>query len=233
MARRWDAADLGGAALASDDKAEQGEALRFVAAARKGGAPVNSIDQTELCDFQFGTIVNRSPLVLAISTDGGAPMLGQSIRARIESVLPLGLTGWAKAAREWRPKVKQRITSFSDRRGFWERFTERAWNEVSRAPTARDFDELIGGIDPKPRKGSVMLVGAGPGDAELLTLKAVRALQSATVILYDDLVEADVLELSRREARRVRSEEHTSELQSLMRISYAVFCLKKKNILQC
>src|SRR3546814_13039525 len=104
MARRWDAADLGGAALASDDKAEQGEALRFVAAARKGGAPVNSIDQTELCDFQFGTIVNRSPLVLAISTDGGAPMLGQSIRARIESVLPLGLTGWAKAAREWRPK---------------------------------------------------------------------------------------------------------------------------------
>src|SRR3546814_12336905 len=92
-------------------------------------------------------------------------MLGQSIRARIESVLPLGLTGWAKAAREWRPKVKQRITSFSDRRGFWERFTERAWNEVSRAPMARDFDELIGGIDPKPRTGSVMLVGSGPGDA--------------------------------------------------------------------
>src|SRR3546814_16583683 len=75
----------------------------------KAGAPVNIIDQTELFDFQFGTIVDRSPLVLAISTDGGAPMLGQSIRARIESVLPLGLTGWAKAAREWRPKVKQRI----------------------------------------------------------------------------------------------------------------------------
>src|SRR3546814_10713607 len=96
-------------------------------------------------------------------------MLCHTLRARSESVLPLGLTGWAKAAREWRPKVKQRITSFSDRRGFWERFTERAWNEVSRAPTARDSDDLIG-----------------------------------------------------------RSEEHTSELQSLMRISYAVFCLKKK-----
>src|SRR3546814_3533595 len=91
----------------------------------------------------------------------------------------------------------------SDGGGVWGRLTELAGNEVSRAPTARDCDELIGGIDPKPRNGSVMLVGAGPGDAELLTLKAVRALQSATVILYDDLVEADVLELSRREARRV------------------------------
>src|SRR3546814_9881431 len=130
-------------------------------------------------------------------------MLCHTLRARSESVLPLGLTGWAKAAREWRPKVKQRITSFSDRRGFWERFTERAWNEVSRAPTARDFDDLIGGIDPQPRKCSVMLVGAGPGDAELLILKAVRALQPSSVILYDDLVEAGVLELSRRESRRV------------------------------
>ncbi|MFC7498488.1 siroheme synthase CysG [Enterovirga sp. GCM10030262] len=203
LPRRWRPSDIEGATLAIADLAERDEALRFVAAARKAGAPVNIIDQTELCDFQFGTIVNRSPVVLAISTDGGAPMLGQSIRARIESVLPLGLSAWAKAAREWRPQVKRRIEAFADRRGFWERFTERAWAHVDRAPTDRDFGDLLNGADPKRRSGSVTLVGAGPGDAELLTLKAVRALQSATIILHDDLVGADILELARREARRV------------------------------
>jgi uroporphyrin-III C-methyltransferase/precorrin-2 dehydrogenase/sirohydrochlorin ferrochelatase len=201
--RKWRPSDLEEAVLALADIADRGEALRFIAAARKAGAPVNIIDRTELCDFQFGTIVNRSPVVLAISTDGGAPMLGQSIRARIESVLPLGLSAWAKAAQQWRPQLKQKVESFQDRRGFWQRFTERAWTNVDRAPLPEDFDELVDGIDPNRRKGSVALVGAGPGDPELLTLKAVRALQSATIILYDDLVGPDILELARREARRV------------------------------
>lgn len=201
--RRWRASDLEGAVLALADIDDRGEALRFIAAARKVGAPVNIIDQTELCDFQFGTIVNRSPVVLAISTDGGAPMLGQSIRARIESVLPLGLSAWAKAALQWRPALKRKVADFADRRGFWQRFTERAWSEPDREPTTQDFEELLGGISPEQPRGSVTLVGAGPGDPELLTLKAVRALQSATVILYDDLVGADVLELARREARRL------------------------------
>ena len=198
----WTPADLEGAALAVGDISDRDEALRFVAAARAAGAAVNVIDQTDLCDVQFGTIVNRNPVVLAISTDGAAPMLGQSIRARIESVLPLGLSGWARAAKEWRPRLKKRLPDFGARRAFWRRFTETAWANVERAPADADFETLLSGA-AESRPGSVTLVGAGPGDPELLTLKAVRALQNATVILYDDLVGPDILELARREAKRV------------------------------
>jgi len=198
----WTAADLEGAALAVADLPDRAEALRFAAAARAARVPVNIVDQTDLCDVQFGTIVNRSPVVLAISTDGAAPMLGQSIRARIESVLPLGLSGWAEAAKAWRPRLKRRVPDFGARRGFWKRFTETAWANIDRAPSRADFDTLLRGT-PQRAVGSVTLVGAGPGDPELLTLKAVRALQNATVILYDDLAGPDILELARREAKRV------------------------------
>lgn len=198
---RWSAEDLRDVAIAVADLPERIEAQRFLAAARNAGAVANIIDQTDLCDVFFGTIVNRSPVVVAISTDGAAPVLGQSIRARIESVLPLGLSSWAKAAKEWRSRLKQRVASFSDRRAFWQRFAAKAWAQPDRSPTDADFEALIG-AQPE-QKGRVTLVGAGPGDPELLTLKAVRALQSATVILYDHLVGADVLELARREATRV------------------------------
>jgi uroporphyrin-III C-methyltransferase/precorrin-2 dehydrogenase/sirohydrochlorin ferrochelatase len=130
-------------------------------------------------------------------------MLGQSIRTRIEAVLPRGLSAWAAAAKAWRPRLKALLPDFADRRGFWERFTRRAWANVDRAPGADDFDRLVGGADPVRARGQVILVGAGPGDPELLTLKAVRALQAATMILYDDLVGPEILELARREARRI------------------------------
>ena len=201
LPRRWDEADFRGAALAIADIADREEALRFVAAARAAGSPVNIIDQTDLCDFQLGTIVNRAPIVVAISTDGSAPMLGQSIRARIETVLPLGLSAWAEAAQRWRPLLKDKVQSFRARRAFWQRFVKRAWANLDRAPTEADRALLFDG-QAVPLTGSVTLVGAGPGDPELLTIKAVRALQNATVILYDDLVGPEVLELARREAQR-------------------------------
>ena len=197
----WEAANLTGAVIAVADLASRDEAVRFVDAAHAAGAVVNVIDQTDLCDVQFGTIVNRSPVVIGISTDGAAPMLGQSIRARIESVLPLGLSRWAETAKSWRLRLKERVSGFGERRGFWERFVAAAWNSPDRIPTEGDFDKLVKAAPE--RKGRVTLVGAGPGDPELLTLKAVRALQSATVILYDDLVGPEVLELARREATRI------------------------------
>jgi len=197
----WSADDLTCAAIAVADLSDRSEALRFVEAAHAAGAVVNMIDQTDLCDVQFGTIVNRSPVVIGISTDGTAPMLGQSIRAQIESVLPLGLARWAEAAKAWRIKLKEQVSGFRERRGFWEGFVAAVWNTPDRIPTDSDFERLIKAAPQ--RKGRVMLVGAGPGDPELLTLKAVRALQSATVILYDDLVGPEVLELARREAKRI------------------------------
>ncbi|HEY1606423.1 MAG TPA: siroheme synthase CysG [Allosphingosinicella sp.] len=200
--QHWTPAGLGGAALAVADLPDETEAIRFAAAARAAGVPVNLIDQPAFCDVQFGTIVNRNPILLAISTDGAAPMLGQSIRARIESVLPPGLSAWARAAKTWRPRLKERLAGFADRRAFWQRFTEAAWTHAGRAPDETDFATLLEGT-AQPAAGSVTLVGAGPGDPELLTLKAVRALQAATIILYDDLVGPEVLELARREAKRI------------------------------
>lgn len=197
----WRADQLEGAAVAVADIADRTEAERFIDAAHRAGAVVNLIDQTDLCDVQFGTIVNRSPVVIGISTDGAAPMLGQSIRARIEAVLPPGLSDWARVAKKWRPLLKARLPDFAERRGFWQRVVQAAWAAPDRSPTNSDFEALL--HSARQSVGRVTLVGAGPGDPELLTLKAVRALQSATVILYDQLVGPEVLELARREARRV------------------------------
>ena len=196
---RWTEQDLGGAAIAIADLADADEAARFRKAARTAGAVVNVIDKPEFSDVQFGTIVNRSPIVIGISTDGAAPMLGQSIRARIEAVLPPGLSSWARAAKSWRARLKSRLPVFADRRSFWERFVMGAWREPERDPTESDFEQLL---QNGAAKGRVIFI-TDPGDAELLTLKAARALQIATVIIHDELVGSEVLELARREAKRL------------------------------
>ncbi|KAF0230535.1 MAG: uroporphyrin-III C-methyltransferase / precorrin-2 dehydrogenase / sirohydrochlorin [Beijerinckiaceae bacterium] len=204
--RPWRPSDLEGAALAIADLDDPRDIEGFVAAARHAGVPVNIIDNPAFCDFQFGAIVNRSPLVIAISTDGAAPVFGQAIRAKIEALLPRGLAAWAKAARDWRPLVQAKRPDYALRRRFWERFTSRALAAPDRAPEEADRDALMqafAGDANQPATGQVTFVGAGPGDPDLLTLKAVRALQAADIILFDDLVSAEVLELARREAQRM------------------------------
>lgn len=198
----WSAQDLGGAVIAIADLADGQEAARFAEAARGAGAVVNVIDKPQFSDVQFGTIVNRTPIVIGISTDGAAPMLGQSIRARIESVLPLGLSNWARAAKVWRSRLKQQIVDFAARRSFWERFVMAAWREPGHNPTDADFEQLLHA--EAAIEGRVIFISADTDDAELLTLKALRALQSATVILHDDQVRPEMLELARREAKRMR-----------------------------
>ena len=198
QARAWREEDLAGVAFAVAAFAEDAEAERFVAAARGAGAIVNAIDRPHLCDVQFGAIVNRSPLVVGISTDGAAPVVGQAIRSAIEGLLPRGIGAWLDAAKAWRGRVAGRVKTFAERRRVWERFADAALAEPDRRPTEGDFDAMLRGA---PAGGSVALVGAGPGDPELLTLKAVRALRTADVIFYDDLVAPGVLDFARREAR--------------------------------
>jgi len=142
--------------------------------------------------------------VIGISTDGAAPVFGQAIRAKLEALIPRGFARWAEAARQWRPRVQEFALSFPERRRFWERFTARAVAEPERAPTASDITALMSERHgASSDTGSVVLVGAGPGDPELLTLRAVRALQSADVILIDDLVSEEVLDFARREAKKM------------------------------
>jgi uroporphyrin-III C-methyltransferase / precorrin-2 dehydrogenase / sirohydrochlorin ferrochelatase len=203
FARNWAAADLAGAALVVADLADEVEARRLVDSAHAAGALVNLIDRPELGDAQFGVIVNRSPLVLAISTDGGSPALGQFIRARLEALLPRALGVWSAAAKSWRPRVLHWFASFAERRAFWQRFAARAWAAGDRQPERADLVSLLAFAPETSAGGRVTLVGAGPGDPDLLTIKALQALQRATVILYDDLVAPEILELARREARRV------------------------------
>ena len=202
-ARCWTPSDLAGAVLAIGDCED--DADTFAAAARAAGVPVNVIDKPAFCQFQFGSIVNRSPVVVAISTDGAAPILAQTIRRKIETLLPRSLKTWAALAQSLREAVNLRLKPGQPRRVFWERFSDRVFSTLDTP------EEGVGGVllaeaerlAEAPAVGQVTFVGAGPGDAELLTLKGVRALQSADVILFDDLVSADVLELARREAKRV------------------------------
>jgi uroporphyrin-III C-methyltransferase/precorrin-2 dehydrogenase/sirohydrochlorin ferrochelatase len=200
--RPWRATDLAGSTLTVGAFDDDDCASRFAGAARQAGVPVNIIDRPSLCDFIFGSIVNRSPLVIGISTDGAAPILAQAIRARIEAMLPAGLARWVEAAHRWRNAVQS--LSRGARRAFWETFCSRALAHPNRAPHESDLAAFAAGVRKESAdEGAVTLVGAGPGDPELLTLRAVRALQSADVILFDDLVSREVLDFARREARKM------------------------------
>lgn len=202
----WTTDDLRGAAMAIGGFEDDVSSAAFAAAARAVGVPVNVIDKPAFCDFSFGAIVNRSPLVIGISTDGAAPVFAQAIRAKLEALLPNGFAHWAAAAARWRGQVKESGLSFVGRRKFWQVFTAHAVANPQSEPTENDFARFVAevkGLGVAVENGSVTLVGAGPGDPELLTLRAVRALQSADVILFDDLVSRDVLDFARREARKM------------------------------
>lgn len=204
--RQWQNKDLAETAIAVGAIDDDAGAAQFVAAARAAGLPVNVIDRPEFCQFQFGAIVNRSPLVVAISTDGGAPVFAQAIRSLLEALLPQGFRRWAQAAKDWRREGRRLGADMPARRRFWSRFAERAFREAHRAPSEGDLEELLAleRSEPGNGRGFVSLVGAGPGDPELLTLRAVRALRAADVVLYDDLVMPEVVEFARREAERIR-----------------------------
>ncbi|KAA2235665.1 siroheme synthase CysG [Salinarimonas soli] len=199
--RDWTPDDLAGTAFAIAALDDEAACEAFVAVAHTHGAIANAVDRPHLCDVQFGAIVNRSPLVVGISTDGAAPVLGQSIRSAIEGLLPRGVGAWTAAAKAWRDAVRERIATFAGRRRFWEDFAARAMLHAHRAPTEADREALL---DGRPEAGGcVTLVGAEPGDPKLLTLRAVRALRTADIILYDDLVAAEILDFARREAKTI------------------------------
>ncbi|MDF1734040.1 MAG: siroheme synthase CysG [Minwuia sp.] len=185
------------ALVVADVEAEtQARALFDAAVAR--GVPINQIDRPAFCTVQFGSIVNRSPVVVGISTDGTAPVLGQAIRQKVERLLPRNLGAWGMWARAMRATVRTALPLPSLRRAWWTRFADTAMSGAELPAVANDAMPVFGG-----ESGRVTLVGAGPGDPDLLTVKAIRALQDADVVLFDALVSDDILELARREAQRM------------------------------
>ena len=202
--RAWTAGDVETAAVAVGAFVDEADAARFAQAARKAGVPVNVIDKPAFCDFAFGAIVNRSPLVIGISTDGAAPVFAQAIRARLEMLLPNGFAAWAAAAQHWRSAVKASELTFPARCAFWRMFTKHAVTHAESEPTGADFGRLMAAVQKEGaavENGSVTIVDA-PADPDLLTVRAVRALQTADVIVFDGLVYREVLDFARREARK-------------------------------
>ena len=202
--RGWRTVDFTGAAVAVGGFDNKADAERFAAAARTAGIPVNVIDRPAYCDFSFGAIVNRSPLVIGISTEGAAPVFAQAIRAKLEAMLPRGFARWAEVARRWRKWVQSAEVSSAARRRFWQLFAACAMNHPAHEPAPSDFDALFEiAKGQAAQAGAVTLVAAGAGDPELLTLRAVRALQAADIILIDELVSPDILDFARREAKKM------------------------------
>ena len=204
--RNWCADDFINKIFALGDCDDENEAMLFCQAAKKINVLVNIVDKPKLCDFQFGAIVNRSPLVIGLSTDGAAPVFGQTLRAKIEALIPYSFQKWAQVAQNWRMELQKLTLSYRLRRSFWERFTAFALDNPDYNPSLADRDAIISATlnnETSLKQGRVSLVGSGPGDPELLTLKAVRLLQSADVILYDDLVSPQIVAMGRREAERI------------------------------
>lgn len=180
--------------------------------AERRNIPVNVVDDRELSRFIMPAIVDRSPVVVAVGSSGDAPVLTRRLREKLESFLPQRLGDLARLAGKLRPTVKARLEHAGTRRRFWENFFDGsiAADVLSGREDAggQSILDRIGnslGRFAKQSKfaGEVALVGAGPGDPGLLTLRALRALQNADVVLYDRLVSDEVLDLARRDAERI------------------------------
>ncbi|OIS90396.1 precorrin-2 dehydrogenase/sirohydrochlorin ferrochelatase family protein [Brucella cytisi] len=206
-------ADLPGAAMAIADCRDEGEAAAFLATCKRAGVPVNVIDKPQYCQFQFGSIVNRSPVIVAISTDGGAPVLAQTIRRKIEALLPASLKDWALLAQNLRTRVGSMATTAASRRHFWDIFADKAFSEPWTSSSETDL--LAVASQEVSDAGSVKVFTVNPVDPELMTLKAIRALQAADVIYFNKDIVPAILEFGRREAKRYRIEDISGQISKL------------------
>jgi uroporphyrin-III C-methyltransferase/precorrin-2 dehydrogenase/sirohydrochlorin ferrochelatase len=198
--------DLAGCVLAiaaTDDESLNAQVSQD---AKALGMPVNVVDSPELCTVIFPAIVDRSPLMIAVSSGGDAPVLARLMRARIETWIPAVYGQLAGLAKKFRSPVKAKLPNVQQRRVFWEEvfqgnIAERAMaGQVQEAE--RLLEEKLTGASSK-NLGEVYLVGAGPGDPDLLTFRALRLMQQADVVLYDRLVAPAILDLCRRDADRI------------------------------
>ena len=166
---------------------------------------VNSVDDPPHCRFMVPAIIDRSPLVVSIATNGTSPVLSRQIRTQLEASIPHGMGKLAEFSGKWRAAVKAKIENPDERRIFWEDLYASPLKEQVFNDNIAEADRLIEQalIEWKTPKGEVYLVGAGPGDPELLTLKALRLMQQADVVIYDRLVSPPILDLCRRDATKI------------------------------
>jgi len=192
-------------AIAATDDASINQATSE--AAKQAGIPVNVVDNPALCTFIMPSILDRSPIVIAVSSGGSAPVLARMLRARLETLIPAAYGRLASHAARFREQVKQRFSHPDNRRLFWEKILQGPFAEMIFSGKDQDaqrylLDMLEGATDQSPM-GEVYLVGAGPGDPDLLTFRAMRLMQQADVVVYDRLVSPAILDMVRRDAARI------------------------------
>ncbi|MCB1868455.1 MAG: uroporphyrinogen-III C-methyltransferase [Gammaproteobacteria bacterium] len=206
-ARQFEQVDLSGAVLviAATDNAginqmvsEQAERLNI---------PVNVVDQPKLCSFIVPSIIDRSPVIAAVSTGGASPVLARIIRTRLETLIPSGYGRLADLANRFRSRVKERFENSPERRRFWEKVlnsgvAERVFSGHMEEAEAAMLQALENGA-ASAAMGEVYLVGGGPGDPDLISFRALRLMQQADVVVYDRLVAQAILEMTRRDAERI------------------------------
>ncbi|MGY5369057.1 siroheme synthase CysG [Enterobacter oligotrophicus] len=176
---------------------------------------VNVVDDPPLCSFIFPSIVDRSPLLVAISSGGNAPVLARLLREKIEALLPPRLGRMAEVAGQFRDRLKARVNTTDGRRRFWDRAFRGRFASLMAAGNEREAEQVLEASlsQSEPSQGEIILVGAGPGDAGLLTLRGLQVIQQADVVFYDHLVTDAVRELIRRDAEQIcvgkRAGEHS------------------------
>lgn len=209
--------------IAATDDDEVNETVSHDAQAL--GLPVNAVDAPKLCTVIFPAIVDRSPLVIAISSGGDAPVLARLVRAKLESWIPATYGQLAQLAQRFRARVKTRFADLQARRIFWEEVFQGEVAEKVFSGQPQAAEQLLEAkltSETATFRGEVYLVGAGPGDPDLLTFRALRLMQQADVVLYDRLVAPTILDMCRRDADRIyvgkRRAEHAVPQDDLNRL---------------
>lgn len=205
--KAFDTSDLDGMRLVVSATNNRTINIGIAEAAKQLNLLVNVVDNPDLCNFIFPAIVDRSPVIAAISSGGASPVLARLLRAKIESTVPAAFGLLAQLAEKFRPLVKQHIHEASQRRIFWENVLQGGIAELVFAGKQQEAEEQLRSkllqTDNNGNKGEVYLVGAGPGDPDLLTFRALRLMQQADVIVYDRLVSAEILDLTRRDSEKI------------------------------
>lgn len=176
-------------------------------AATAQNIPVNVVDNPDLCSFIFPAIVDRSPLIVAVSSGGVSPVLARLLRSKVESAIPATFGLLAQFAEDFRALVKERLKEPNRRRVFWEDALQGHIAELvfsgRREQAATELQAKLDAAEQTLNRGEVYLIGAGPGDPDLLTFRALRLMQQADVIVYDRLVSQEILEMARRDAEKI------------------------------
>ena len=203
---RFEARHLEGVALviaATDDRSVNRQVSEL---AQARNIPVNVVDEPELCSFIMPAILDRSPLMVAFSSGGASPVLTRMLRGKLETFIPQNYSRLAAFAERFRTAVKQRVTNPAKRRIFWENVFEGVVAEKvltgDEAAAEAMLQQMLADED-NIRRGEVYLVGAGPGDPDLLTFRALRLMQKADVVVYDNLVSKPIVDMARRDAQRI------------------------------